>query len=102
MSQKASSLPRQSPLRRFINSIRERSKEASPAPTASGAQPTTSDTVHSSSDLTERLWNRAYDKLKANEDKWVDAYERILSRELRGDDSSYTTLELQENEIEQK
>jgi N-terminal domain of NWD NACHT-NTPase len=74
---------------------------ASPAPTASGA--TTSDTVPStSSDLPERLWNRAYDELKAKEDKWVDAYERILSRELKGCDSSSTNLELQKNEIEQK
>jgi hypothetical protein len=75
----------------------------SPALTTSGAQPTTSDTVPStSSDLMERLWNRAYDELKANEDKWVDAYERILSRKLKGDDSSSTNLELQENKIEQK
>lgn len=74
---------------------------ASPAPTASGAA--TSDTVPStSSDLPERLWNRAYDELKANEDKWVDAYERILSRELKGCGSSSTNLELQKNEIEQK
>jgi hypothetical protein len=74
---------------------------ASPAPTASGA--VTSDAVPSTSlGLPERLWNRAYDELKANEDKWVDAYERILSRELKGGDSSSTNLELQKNEIEQK
>jgi hypothetical protein len=74
---------------------------APPAPTAPGAA--TSDTVPStSSDLPERLWNRAYDELKAKEDKWVDAYERILSRELKGCDSSSTNLELQKNEIEQK
>ena len=74
---------------------------ASPAPAASGAA--TSDTVPStSSDPPERLWNRAYDELKAKEDKWVDAYERILSHELKGYDSSSTNLELQKNEIEQK
>lgn len=73
----------------------------SPAPTTSGAA--TSDTVPStSSDLPERLWSRAYDELKDNEDKWVDAYERILSRELKGCGSSSTNLELQKNEIEQK
>ena len=58
---------------------------APPAPTASGAQPTTSDTVPStSSDLPERLWDRAYNELKDEEDKWVDEYERILSRETYG------------------
>jgi len=50
----------------------------------------------------KRLWNRAYDELKANRDKWVDAYEKILSCKLRGDDSSSTNLELQENKMEQK
>lgn len=73
----------------------------SPAPTTSGAA--ISDTVPStSSDLPERLWSRAYDELKDNEDKWVDTYERILSRELKGCGSSSTNLELQKNEIEQK
>jgi hypothetical protein len=76
---------------------------APPAPTAPGAQPTTSDTVTStSSDLPERLWDRAYNELKGEEDKWVDEYERILSRELMGGDSSSTNLELQKNKIEQK
>jgi len=76
---------------------------APPAPTASGAQPTTCDTVPSTpSDLPERLWDRAYNELKDEEDKWVDEYERILSRELMGGDSSSTNLELQKNEIEQK
>jgi N-terminal domain of NWD NACHT-NTPase len=75
----------------------------SPAPTTSSSQPTTSDTVPSTSlDLMERLSNQAYNELKANEDKWVDAYKRILSRKLKGDDSSSTNLELQENKIEQK
>jgi len=76
---------------------------ASPAPTASRAQPTTSDTVpFTSSSLPERLWNQAYEDLKAKEDKWVDAYERILSRELKGGNSSSTDLESAKNEIEHR
>jgi hypothetical protein len=74
---------------------------ASPAPTASRAQLTTSDTVpFTSSSLPERLWNQAYEDLRAKENKWVDAYERILSRELKGGNSSSTDLESQKNEIE--
>ncbi|OAQ57699.1 nacht and wd domain-containing protein [Pochonia chlamydosporia 170] len=34
------------------------------------------------SSLQERLWNQAYDELKASEPKAVDAYETILSNEL--------------------
>jgi hypothetical protein len=76
---------------------------ASPAPTAFGAQPTTSDTVpFTSSSLPERLWNQAYEDLKAKEDKWVAAYERILSRELKRENSSSTDLESQKNEIEHR
>jgi hypothetical protein len=33
---------------------------------------------------TQALWEKAYDDLKAKENKLVDAYERILSRELKG------------------
>jgi N-terminal domain of NWD NACHT-NTPase len=76
---------------------------ASPAPTAFGAQPTTSDTVpFTSLSLPERLWNQAYEDLKAKEDKWVVAYERILSRELKRENSSSTDLESQKNEIEHR
>lgn len=51
--------------------------------------------------LRERLWNQAYDELKADESDIVDAYEKILSRELSGGDSSSTSLASQKNEIEQ-
>jgi hypothetical protein len=37
--------------------------------------------------LQERLWNQAYDELKANEPKAVDAYETILSNRLRPKES---------------
>jgi hypothetical protein len=33
---------------------------------------------------TQALWEKAYDDLKTEENKLVDAYERILSRELKG------------------
>jgi hypothetical protein len=33
---------------------------------------------------TQALWEKAYDGLKTEENKLVDAYERILSRELKG------------------
>jgi hypothetical protein len=33
---------------------------------------------------TQALWERAYDNLKIKENKLVDAYERVLSRELKG------------------
>jgi hypothetical protein len=32
----------------------------------------------------QALWEKAYDDLKTKENKFVDAYERILSRELKG------------------
>jgi hypothetical protein len=75
---------------------------ASPPLTAFDAQPTTSDTVpFTSSDLPVRLWNLAYDELKAVEDKLVDAYERILSRELNENASTSLASEDQRNAIEQ-
>jgi hypothetical protein len=33
---------------------------------------------------TQALWEKAYDDLKTEDNKLVDAYERILSRELKG------------------
>jgi hypothetical protein len=70
----------------------------SPAPTTS-LQPTSSSYETTSQSLQERLWNQAYDELKINESDIVDAYERILSRELNGSDSSSTSLTAQKNEI---
>lgn len=49
--------------------------------------------------LQERLWNQAYDELKASEPKLVEAYERILSAGLRQNYSSSITSESTENEI---
>jgi hypothetical protein len=45
----------------------------------------------------ERLWDRAYDNLKADDSPLVSAYEEILSRELNGNASK----EYQETVIEQ-
>ncbi|KAH0536101.1 hypothetical protein FGG08_006987, partial [Glutinoglossum americanum] len=41
-----------------------------------------------SSAQSKQLWNRAYDELKRSEPKLLVAYERILSRELKEDNSS--------------
>ncbi|KAJ8106757.1 hypothetical protein ONZ43_g6953 [Nemania bipapillata] len=55
------------------------------------------------SGLQARIWNEAYDNLKREEPKLVDAYERLLSRELsKGDLSSMEMDEAPlDNEIEQ-
>ncbi|KAL6904131.1 hypothetical protein GGI43DRAFT_311637 [Trichoderma evansii] len=50
--------------------------------------------------LQERLWNQAYDDLKASEPKLVEAYEKILSVGLHRKDPSSATCESTENEIE--
>ncbi|KAH7146737.1 hypothetical protein B0J13DRAFT_473574, partial [Dactylonectria estremocensis] len=52
------------------------SPRPTPSPTPSAGPET------SSLSLQERLWNQAYDELKANEFKIVEAYEKILSAEL--------------------
>ena len=55
-----------------------------PTPTDSPAPTATSDAVASNPpSLPERLWDRAYDELKAKESKLVATYEKILSRELK-------------------
>ncbi|KAM9874159.1 hypothetical protein BJF96_g573 [Verticillium dahliae] len=51
--------------------------------------------------LQERLWNQAYDDLKANESKTVEAYEKVLTCELKGGDPASIGFATQENEIEQ-
>ncbi|KAH8656463.1 WD40-repeat-containing domain protein [Ilyonectria robusta] len=51
--------------------------------------------------LQERLWNQAYDELKANESKTVQAYEKILTCELKGGDPTSMGFATQGNEIEQ-
>ncbi|GAW26224.1 putative NWD1 protein [Rosellinia necatrix] len=70
-----------------------------PAPTTSKLQPAPSDST--ASGLQGRLWNEAYDDLKKEEPKLVDAYEILLSRELRESDSNLTDETSQKNEIEQ-
>ncbi|KAH7247364.1 uncharacterized protein BKA55DRAFT_739393 [Fusarium redolens] len=49
--------------------------------------------------LQERLWNQAYDELKASEPKLVEAYEKILSVGIHRNDPSSVTCESTENEI---
>src|SRR5436305_5911811 len=76
-----------------------------PLPTPSQAptsmtQPTSS-TASSSPNVSERLWNEAYDRLKQKESKLVDAYERFLSRELEKDGSSPEGSQMDQNSIEQ-
>ncbi|KAK3307753.1 uncharacterized protein B0T15DRAFT_549545 [Chaetomium strumarium] len=51
--------------------------------------------------LQERLWDEAYDGLKTNESKTVEAYEKILTRELKTRDPTSMNLATQRNEIEQ-
>jgi hypothetical protein len=73
-----------------------------PTPTATPASITTSDTTSCDSlYLPEQLWDRAYNELRAKEPKLVDTYEKILSRALKGGNSSSITSELCENTIEQ-
>lgn len=66
----------------------------------STTQPTFS-TTSPAPNISERLWNEAYDGLKQKESKLVDAYERILSQELEKDDSSPEGSQMDENSIEQ-
>ncbi|KAH6988601.1 hypothetical protein EDB80DRAFT_172177 [Ilyonectria destructans] len=74
----------------------------SPSPTP---QPTPSPPISTDSNtsplpsLQERLWNQAYDELKAGEPKLVEAYERILSAELCRNDSTSVASRPTENEI---
>lgn len=67
----------------------------SPQPSPAGSAPCMP------SSLRGPLWNQAYDGLKEKEPELVDAYERILSRELSGGEWSSIDLESQKNEIEQ-
>ncbi|KAM5357116.1 hypothetical protein ACJZ2D_016601 [Fusarium nematophilum] len=81
------------------------SRPASQPTTRPTSQPTPSPPTSTDSDtsplptLQERLWNQAYDELKASEPKLVEAYERILSAGLHRNDSSPIASEPTENEI---
>ncbi|RBA11776.1 hypothetical protein FPRO05_14235 [Fusarium proliferatum] len=81
------------------------SRPASQPTTRSTSQPTPSPPTSTDSDtsplptLQERLWNEAYDELKASEPKLVEAYEKILSAELHRNDPSSVASEPTENQI---
>ncbi|KAI5861008.1 WD40-repeat-containing domain protein [Durotheca rogersii] len=49
--------------------------------------------------LPEKLWNQAYDELKASEPTLVETFEKILSAELCRDESSSVGSELERNTI---
>jgi len=71
-------------------------------PTVSGAQAAPSATgAFPLSNIPEQLWDRAYDDLKDDEPIIVEAYEKVLSRELDGNASSSLASENQRNAIEQ-
>ncbi|KAK7592160.1 hypothetical protein V3481_006785 [Fusarium oxysporum f. sp. vasinfectum] len=74
---------------------------ARPTPQPTPSPPTLTDAETSPlPSLQERLWNQAYDELKASEPKLVEAYEKILSVGLHRNDPSSVTCESTENEIE--
>ena len=74
------------------------------APTASRTSTAHSTAVASAlPSPSERLWDRAYDELKdkeSKESKWVNAYEKIMTRLLKKGVLSPTAPEPDENEIE--
>ncbi|EXK79656.1 hypothetical protein FOQG_15754 [Fusarium oxysporum f. sp. raphani 54005] len=75
--------------------------EARPTSQPTPSPPTSTDSETSPlPNLQERLWNQAYDELKASEPKLVEAYEKILSVGLHRKDPSSVTCESTENEIE--
>ena len=87
-----------------ISAMPPTSPTALHAPTASRASTALSTAVASTlPSPSERLWDRAYDELKdkeSKESKWVDAYEKIMTRVLKKGDLSPTASEPDENEIE--
>jgi hypothetical protein len=86
------------------------SRSASPASAQQATQPTsqpppsppTSTDAETSPlpSLPERIWNQAYDELKENEPKLVEAYEKILSVKLNQNDPSSVAWESTGNKIE--
>ena len=49
--------------------------------------------------LQEKIWNQAYDELRANEPKVVDAFEKIVSAELRRDETSAESADRVTNDM---
>ncbi|KAH7169754.1 NACHT domain-containing protein, partial [Fusarium flagelliforme] len=73
---------------------------ARPTPQPTPSPPTSTDAeTPPLPSLQERLWNQAYDELKASEPKLVEAYEKILSVGLHRNNPSSVTCESTENEI---
>ncbi|WAO93526.1 Hypothetical protein NCS54_01107600 [Fusarium falciforme] len=70
-----------------------------PTSQSTPSPPTSTDSDTSLPSLQERLWNEAYDGLKASEPKLVGAYEKILSAKLHGNDPSSVASEPTNNEI---
>ena len=83
------------------SSVHQAATAAVLTPTATSVPIATSDTTSDPLSLPEQLWDRAYNEFRAKEPKLVDAYEKILSCELKEADSSSVALELCENTIEQ-
>ena len=87
-----------------ISAIPPTSPTALHTPTASRTSTALSTAVASTlPSPSERLWDRAYDELKdkeSKESKWMDAYEKIMTRILKKGDLSPTAPEPDENEIE--
>ncbi|EWZ27763.1 hypothetical protein FOZG_18521 [Fusarium oxysporum Fo47] len=80
----------------------QRASEPATQPTSqpTPSPPTSTDTeALPLPNLQERLWNQAYDELNASEPKLVEAYEKILSVGLHGNDPSSVNCESTENEI---
>lgn len=81
-------------LSRFLQKLRLKDGSPRPAsPNRAAAGPTdpprpAAVPAPSSSSLQERLWNQAYDGLRADEPKIVEAYEKFLSTELQDDGGS--------------
>ncbi|KAF5522657.1 Vegetative incompatibility protein HET-E-1 [Colletotrichum aenigma] len=76
-------------LKKFKSSFRKSnsaSPHISPPPTPISQSSSPLQTpISTANNLKERLWNQAYDNLKRSETKLVEAYENLLSAELRGD-----------------
>ncbi|KAH7187792.1 NACHT domain-containing protein [Fusarium oxysporum] len=74
--------------------------QPSTRPTSQPSPPTSTDSdTPPLPSLQERLWNQAYDELKASEPKLVEAYEQILSAELCRNDSASVASRPTKNEI---
>ena len=73
-----------------------RSKGTGPAKVASSAEGSSAEPqgtevqAETTQNLQERLWNQAYDNLKETEQKITEAYETILSSQLKQDGSTST------------